>query len=280
MGLTLGLPPVALGAGRLVQLAWRRRVVPAPHLATPTVPEGSGGALTDRRTFTAVGRARRRARLLVGSGAVGACSLLAVMAVEIEADDQLRAVGVTTVGTVEQVEHDSGWTAGAASVRFSADGVTATRRVTLGGYADDHTEGDVVDVVYDPADPDRFIIDDALYAPAWTGWVLPPALMCAFVAPAGVVRLVRVREMRRLLADRTWAPVRARTVDRESRWDLVTADGSVWRSGRYLLWLPEWAAAERSCRAGDGPAWWVSDGTVAVFADDPGGLLVLARRRR
>jgi hypothetical protein len=159
----------------------------------------------------------------------------------------------------------------------------------LGDYANAYAEGDVVDVVYDPSDPDRFTIDDALYGFDWTGWVLAPSLLLALVAPFGALRVMRARHMRRLLATRTWAPVRAEVIDSVYRWGFTTADGSVWRSGRYLGWLPDWNPHATSDHhlpdAGpleawiDQPAWWVSDGTSAVFAPDPGGPLVLARRR-
>ncbi len=77
-------------------------------------------------------------------------------------------------------------------------------------------------------------------------------------------------------------------------WATVTVTGGAgdgfWRSGRYLAWPPEdWTPNDRSGHdlpdedpgdvSADEPAWWVSDGTTAVFAPDPGGPLVLARRR-
>jgi hypothetical protein len=289
MALLFGLPPFALGAGRLLQLTRRLRLPPLPHLATRMAPEGDAGALADPRTVAALGRVRRRAWLVAGLGTVGACVVLVIGAQEIEADENLRAVGVTTVGTVVQVDPDSWWSAGAASVSFTAHDVTQARDVTLGDYADAYAEGDVVDVVYDPSDPDRFTIDDALYGFDWTGWVLAPSLLLALVAPFGALRVMRARHMRRLLATRTWAPVRAEVIDSVYRWEFTTADGSVWRSGRYLGWLPDWNPHATSDHhlpdAGpleawiDQPAWWVSDGTSAVFAPDPGGPLVLARRR-
>jgi hypothetical protein len=85
--------------------------------------------------------------------------------------------------------------------------------------------------------------------------------------------------MRRLLATRSWARVHALVTDLDDRWRFTTDDGSDWRSGRYRLWLPEWAQHDRTGVDQDERAWWVSDGTTAVFAPDPGGVLVLARRR-
>jgi hypothetical protein len=279
MGLALGLPPSVLGAGRLTQLAWRRRLPTAPHLETAMATEGSGGALADPRTAAALRPARRRARVLAGLGAAGIGGVVLTASVEIGADDELRRSGVTTVGTVVEIDPDSLWDAGSASVHFTAGGDARSRPVALGGYADDYAEGDVVDVVYDPADPGRFIIDDALYGPNWTGWVLLPALVLALLAPAGFARLIRYRDTRRLLATRCWALVRAHATDLDDRWMFTTDDGSGWRSGRYWLWLPEWAPHDAGGVDRDERTWWVSDGATAVFAPDPGGVLVLARRR-
>jgi hypothetical protein len=279
IGLALGLPPFAGGAARLIQLAWRRRTPPLSHLATTPAPKGSRGALADPRTAAALRRASRPAWALAGLGAAGISGIVLTASVEIGADDELRRAGVTTVGTVVEIDPDSLWDAGSASVRFTAGDDTWSRPVTLGGFVDDYVEGDVVDVVYDPADPARFIIDDALYGPDWTGWVLLPALVLALLAPFGFTRLIRSRDMRRLLATRSWARVRAHVTDLDDRWRFTTNDGSDWRSGRYWLWLPEWAPHDPTGVDPDKRAWWVSDGTTAVFAPDPGGVLVLARRR-
>ena len=83
--------------------------------------------------------------------------------------------------------------------------------------------------------------------------------------------------MRRLLAGHTWAPVRVRVVFDDDRWEFTTADGTVWRSGRYLAWPPEdWVPAELSGHdlpdedpgdvSADESAWWVSDGSTAVLS--------------
>jgi Protein of unknown function (DUF3592) len=266
-------------AGRLLLLAWRRRTPPLSYLATTLAPNGSGGALADPRTAAALRPVRRRAWVLAGLGAAGIGGVVLTASVEIGADDELRRAGVTTVGTVVEIDPDSLWDAGSASVRFTADGDARSRPVTLGGYADGYVEGDVVDVVYDPADPGRFIIDDALYGPDWTGWVLLPALVLALLAPFGFARLIRYRDMRRLLATRSWARVRAHATDLDDRWRFTTDDGSDWRSGRYWPRLPEWAPHHSSGVGQDMGSWWVSDGTTAVFAPGPGGVLVLARLR-
>ncbi|UOX99857.1 DUF3592 domain-containing protein [Blastococcus sp. PRF04-17] len=279
MGLAVGLPPSILGGGRLVQLAWRRRLRSAPELETRTALEGFGRALEDPRTATAMRQARRRAWALAGLGAVGIGGVVVAFSVDIGADDELRRTGVTTVGTVEWVEPDSKWSDGAASVRFTAGGSTESRDVTLGGFAADYVAGDVVDVWYDPADPDRFIIDDALYGPDWTGWVLVPALVLALLAPFGFVRLTRSQDMSRLLDSRSWARVRVDVTDLQDRLRFTTVDGSDWRTGRYWLWLPHWAGHDPTGAAEDELAWWVSDGATAVFSPDPGRVLVLARRR-
>ncbi|MDT0275807.1 DUF3592 domain-containing protein [Blastococcus goldschmidtiae] len=198
IGLVVGLPPFLLGSGRLLQLARRRRQ--ELHDGTSTALHARGEEVADERTVRALDRERRWAWLVTGVGALGVGLVLTVMIVEIEADADLRAVGVTTVGTVVEVEPDTGIDAGSASVRFTVDGVTRARDVTLGGYADDYVAGDVVDVVYDPVAPDRFIIDDALYGPTWTGWLLIPSLLLAVAAPFGVARVLRVGRARRHLA--------------------------------------------------------------------------------
>ena len=289
LGLFLGAPLVAVSAGRLVHLARRRRR-PMPQLATAAVPEGGAGALSDQRTAAALTGARRRAWTLVGLGAVGACAVVALAAIEIEADEDLRAVGVTTVGTVLRVDPDGRWSSGGASVRFTAHGVTRARDVTLGGYADDYVEGQGVDVVYDPSDPDRFIIDDALYGPGWTGWALVPSLLVAFLAgPFGISRVSTTARTRQLLDTHTWAPVRVRVLFEDDRWEFTTADGVVWRAGRHVDWPePNWEPSKRSDWGlpdedpADVPydqhAWWVCDGTDAVFSPDRGAPLLLARR--
>jgi hypothetical protein len=280
IALAFGLPPFLAGAGRLLQLAWRRRIPELPHLTSSPAPDGIGSALADPRTAAALKRVRRRAWALAGLGAAGMCGVAVTFFVEIGADEDLRRTGVTTVGTMLEIEPDRWWDAGSASVRFTAGGDTRSRPVTLGGYVDDYAEGDVVDVVYDPADPGRFIIDDALYGPDWTGWILPPALVLALVAPFGFARVVRCGDMRRLLATRSWARVRADAMDQTYRWEFCVEGGSIWRSGRYLGWLPDWAPGDHTGAGQDTRAWWVSDGVTAVFAPDPSGVLVLARRRR
>jgi hypothetical protein len=280
MALVFGLPPFAVGAGRLLQLAWRRRRPPMPHLATAPATERSGAALGDPRTAAALRRVRGRAWALAGLGAAGIAGIVLSAAGDIGADDELRRTGVTTVGTVVEIDLGRWWEMESASVRFTAGGDTRSRPVALGGFVDGYVEGDAVDVVYDPADPDRFIIDDALYGPAWTGWVLVPALVLALVAPFGFARLIRYRDARRLLAGRSWARVRVQATDLDDRWRFTTDDGSDWRSGRYWLWLPDWARRDAAGVDPDKRAWWVSDGATAVFAPDPGGPLVLARRRR
>jgi hypothetical protein len=200
MGLLFGLPPFLLGGGRLLQLARRRRRLPGLPGETSMARHARGAEVADERTVRALRRERRWAWFLTGVGAIGVGLVLTVMVVEIDADDDLRAVGVTTVGTVLEVEPDTWSDPGSASVRFTADGVTRARDVTLGGYADDYVEGDDVSVVYDPAEPDRFIVDDALYGPPWTGWLLVPSLFLAAAAPFGVAHGLRVRRARRQLA--------------------------------------------------------------------------------
>ena len=227
---------------------------------------------------------------ILGLGIVGACGVVLIAVVEIAADEALREVGVTTVGTVVSVDSDTRLDPGGASVRFTVDDDTRVRLVSLGGYADYYVEGQVVDVVYDPSAPDRFIMDDALYAPGWTEWPLVLALLTAFFAgPLGVHWVGTCREMRRLLGARVWTPVRVRVLLGDRRHEFTTADGAVWRSTLYADWPPPnreplersgWGLPDED--PADVPyaqeAWWVCDGDQAVFSPDQGSPLVLARR--
>ena len=71
---------------------------------------------------------------------------------------------MTTVGTVERVDPDGMLRPGGASVRFTADGDTRARYLTLGRLRR-RRWGQIGDVVYDPSESDRFIVDDVLYGP-------------------------------------------------------------------------------------------------------------------
>jgi hypothetical protein len=208
VALAIGVPPAVVGGWRLLHLRYGN------HAWLPPAPEGPSAAAADPGASLTSSRERRWAWLLTGLGATGIGLVLTVAVVEIDADDELRAVGITTVGTVLSVEPDEVWDAGSASVRFTAGGVTRAREVTLGGYADDYVEGDVVDVVYDPAAPGRFIIDEALYGPGWTGWVLFPSLLLSLMMPIGVVRVLRVgRARRRFMRTGTRPPRRGSGAD-------------------------------------------------------------------
>ena len=147
-------------------------------------------------------------------------------------------------------------------------------------------------MVYDPSDPAPFTVDDALYGFEWSGWVLGPAVLVAFSAgPLGTWRLTVHRQARHLLSGRVWTPVPVRVLpDGEDRYGFTTTDGAVWRSVRHSDWpTPNEEPLDRSGWGlpdedpGDVPydqaAWWVSDGTDAVFSPDRGAPLVLARRR-
>lgn len=291
LGSVLGLVPVAAGAARLLYLARRGPREPMPQLATPSAPDGGyGAAASVDRTATALTRVSWWSRGLLTLGASGACAVVVLTTVQDRADTELRDTGVTTVGTVQRVDADEKYDSGGAAVRFTADGDTDDRYVSLGGYADDYVEGQVVDVVYDLADPARFTVDDVPFAPRWTEWPLVLAVVTVLLTvPFGIVRLSGDRRMHHLLRERVWTPVRVRVLPGEHRHEFTTADGLVWRSVRDDDWPePNREPLERSGWGlpdedpadvpYDQEAWWVSDGERAVFSPDQGPPLVLARR--
>ena len=287
IALLFGLPPVAVGGGRLLYLAVvsRRARLPALPGTPPATPDGAGAALAAGPTAAAIRRSTRVARAVMAIGVVGTCAVIAVFFIETEADATLRENGVTTVGTVQHVDPDGAWSPGGALVRFTADGESRTSYVGLGGYADDYAGGETVTVVYDPGAPDRFIIDDALYAPGWTEWPLRVALVAALVGGLPGILLTRARgRARRLLATRAWRPVRVRIVQDDGCLVFTTEDAAIWRS----VVKGRWPAADHDARdtsdrmwTGDAAheVWWVSDGRFAVFSPDQGSPLILVRLR-
>ena len=292
MGVVFGLPPVAVGAAGVVHRSRRER-----ELATRlpgTSPAGAGGAdaaVSAPPTAAVLRRADRHSWWLLAASAVGAGVLLGLFSLSLDSDSKLRDTGVTTVGTVDRVDPDGSQGEGSAYVEFTADGDTGTRQVSLGGYADEFVEGQVVDVVYDPADPDRFTIDDVPYGSDW--WSVVVGFLIAAVTGSGMVAVrsrAAQRRTRRLLRSHAWTPVRVRVLCPERGSTFTTADGTVWRS----RWDGSWPTPNREPRklsgwglpdedasgvSTDQAAWWVSDGTTAVFSPDQGEPLVVVRRR-
>ncbi len=291
VGLLFGLPPFALGAGRLVQLHLRRRAVARtasavrPRRPGAAAPEPPGApALAGDRTATAVGGARRRAWALLALGAVSACGLVAVGTVLDRMDAEFMAAGVRTTGTVVQVDENFRGNSGSASVRFTVDGASRTHDVDLRGSVHDYSEGQDVVVIHDPVTPSRFTIDDLGYEPAWGSLILFPLLAGTLLAiPIGGWLVVANRRARRMLRDRPWSRVGVRAFRGERRCWFVTSDGSIWRSQADDdgTWVSAGGAYWYDWRPPDSDesAWWVTEGRNAVFSPDEGATLVRAHRR-
>jgi hypothetical protein len=291
IALLLGLPPAVAGGTGLLFRRRRQRLGDMPGLATrETTRDAPEAAVSVGRTAAELVWAARRAWGVLGLGIVAGCALIGLIWASTEGDTDLRDNGVTTVGTIVEVDPDGRWDPGGASVRFTAGGDTAARYVSLGSYADEYEEGQTVDVVYDRSDPRRFTIDDALYEPAWMTWLT--GIVCAVAAPAGFVgwRWVSAhRRRRRLLRTRAWTAVRVQVLPDDDLLQFTTADGVSWRSLSNSDWpepnreprqLSGWGLPDEDPAdvPVDQAAWWVCDGTTAVFSPDQGAPLVVARR--
>ena len=296
MSLVVGLPLAGVGGIGLLRRRPRQDAGPEParrtrpELATRTTTEGApDAAVSDRRTAAGLVRAARRAWAAVAAAVVAGAALLGLFGMSVAGDTDLRNTGVTTVGTIVHVDPGGKWDPGGAAVRFTAGGETAARYVSLGSYADEYEEGQTVDVVYDLSDPERFSIDDVGYEPRWMTWATGGAL--TVTAAAGIIGLRWVsahRRARRLLRTHPWTPVRVQVRPDDSGLCFTTADGVNWTSSRNSEWpqlnrqprqLSGWGLPDEDPAdvPVDQAAWWVCDGTTAVFSPDQGGPLVLAR---
>jgi hypothetical protein len=316
------VPFLTAGVLRLRVVARRRRANAALHRLARAASRHTVAVRTPasevERTATALIRSRRWAWAVVAVGLVGVVAAIALGAVMDAADRELRAAGITTVGTVVEVHPDRKWSTGAADVTFTAAGHSATRYVVLGVSADDYVEGQQVDVLYDPDSPDTFTINDESYEPPWVTWPTMLAVVTALLAvPAGAWMIRIRRTTSRILAHDSWEPVRVRVRVEDKRCWFTTDDGTVWRGsvdGRWRapdatrdqlgdrastqLELAAGSAVGRDLASSDGggvggffidhdvadavvpqDAWWVRLGDVAVFSPDQGSPLVLARLR-
>jgi hypothetical protein len=287
---TVGATPLcAVGAVRL-RLVSRRRRSNAALLRL--AGEATGDSAADRepasgvqRTAVALARDRRRAWAVLAVGATSVVATIGLGTVIDRADRELQEGGVTTVGTVVAVHPDRKFQTGGADVSFSAGRSPGTRYVSLGTYADDYDEGQRVDVLYDPAAPERFTIDDVSYEPPWTTWPMVVSIVGALiVGPVGVWMVRTGRAARRLLNGGPWTRVRVRVLLEEKTCTFTTLDGTHWLSSFGAHWpTPEGADPERAEVGPTDPdpadAWWVRDGEQAVFSPDQGAPLVLARMR-
>ena len=228
---------------------------------------------------------------MVALAVVAGSAVIGLLWVSNEGDTDLRDEGVTTVGTIVRVDSDGRWDPGGAQVRFTAGAETDVRYASLGAWADDYVEGQAVVVVYDLSDPRRFTIDDAVYEPSWMTWATGISGAVAAVAGVAGASWVRThRRTRRLLRTRAWTAVRVRVLPDQDSLCFTTPDGVSWDGGASSDWpepnreprelsgwgLPDEDPAEVPF---DQAAWWVSDGTTAVFSPDQGPPLVAARRR-
>jgi hypothetical protein len=316
VGVVGAVPLATVGALRFRVVARRRRTnVTLVRLAagTDAVVVRDPASLVDR-TAAALRKSRRRAWAVTAVGATGVVATVALGMVMAEADRELRATGITTVGTVVQVHPESRYSIGGVDVRFAVGGDSATRYYD-GVYYGDYVAGQQVQVLYDRSAPDRFTIDDGAYEPPWTSWPLIVAITAALiVAPVGIW-MVRVRRTTaRVLAAGSWTPVRVRIrVEDGISW-FTTDGGTVWRSstgdhwgmsGSGLRRLRDWwrsqpdptdgMAGQDDGGTGDPDSavfavddeqaevlsvedvWWVREGERAVFSSDKGPPLVLAR---
>ena len=291
IALLFGLPLAAVG-GVVLLLSTRQRVVALPHPATAVVSElRHEAALSVDRTSAALTRAGRKAGAVLALGIVGVCALAWLITVSAVADADLRENGITTVGTVIQVDPDQRLSPGGAAVQFTGGGDDEVRYVLLGSDAYDYVEDQRVTVLYDRLDPARFTIDDVPYEPTWTAWPLRAAILVSVVAGVlGIVEVRRCRRMRRLLRTHVWTPTRIQVWPGDRRLTFTMADGVTWRQASGVRWptisreprkLSGWGLPDEDPAdvPGDQPAWWVCDGTTAVFSPDQGAPLVLARLR-
>ena len=297
MSLVLGLPLAGVGGIGLLRRRPRQDAGPEParrtepELATRTTTEGApDAAVSDRRTAAGLVRAARRVWAAVAVAVVAGAALLGLFRMSVAGDTDLRNTGVTTVGTIVRVDPGGKWDPGGAAVRFTAGGDTSARYVSLGSYADEYEEGQTVDVVYDLSDPERFSIDEVGYEPRWMSWAIGAAL--TVTAAAGITGLQWAsahRRARRLLRTHTWTPVRVQVHPDDRSLRFTTADGASWTS----LGDSDWPQLNRQPRQLSGwglpdedpadvpvdqSAWWVCNGSRAVFSPDGGAPLVLTRR--
>ena len=290
----VGASPLLLLGGLLLRSAARRRHDDAVLLeltgsayTTPPALDAERSALGVPATRAAADGARQRARAAVATSAAALVAAFLIGGVMARADADLHARGVRTVGTVVEVQPDGRYSSGGAEVSFPSAGGQSTRHVDLGGYADDYSAGDQVDVLYDPAQPDRLTIDDVPYEPPWTTWPMVVAVLGTLIGgPLASWLLATRRRTRRLLSAGAWAPVRILVWQRGERCRFATLDGSEWQASVDGGWPgsdlepDEHGSAPTEAGPGGRDAWWVRDGDRAVFSPDQGGPLVLARLRR
>lgn len=189
------------------------------------------------RTAAALRQARRRAAAVTAVGVVSVVATGALGMVMGEADAELRATGITTVGTVVDVYPDSRYSTGGLDVRFAVRGESATRYLSVGSYASDYVNGQQVVVLYDRLAPNRFTVDDVSYEPPWTFWPIMAAIFGVLLAaPTSIWMLLRSRRTRRVLEEGSWEPVRVRVWVDDRSSAFITDGGQSWHSWSDARW--------------------------------------------
>jgi hypothetical protein len=121
----------------------------------------------------------------------------------------------TPAAVVDVVTHVVGWGrthSGFVTVEFTIDGQSQRSRVKVGNIGNRFAEGDVIDVVYEPTNPDRV----AIVGEATRSSGVPAASLLglgALIALAAGVGVRKVRWIHRIIADYAWVPVTCALVE-------------------------------------------------------------------
>lgn len=238
------------------------------------VPDGP--AWDHPPTQRALRRFRRIAWATIAVSLLFMVTFTVVASVGSDRADELAAAGTKASGTVVSVRSTGRFADdGAVTVRYEARGRSRDVIVHLNEESDSYEEGQVVTVVFDPADPDRATIVGEDNDPPWmvavfvitfVGWML--------LLPAGIILRLRARRWRRIFQRHPWRRRSLRYGEVGSGRSLrpvvkLGGDGSVLGvSGTLKPRL-------RALRAADGTQVWVageSGGEVVLGPPGPGPL--------
>ena len=121
----------------------------------------------------------------------------------------------TSATVVDVVTRVVGWGrthSGFVTVEFSVDGQPHRSRVGVGDIGNRYAEGDVIDVMYEPTNPDRV----AIAGEATRSSGIPAASLVglgAVIALAATVGIRKVCWIHRIIADYAWVPVASALVE-------------------------------------------------------------------